>query len=168
METKEIKQEFERLYNIMANSNEPKYMHVFGETMKEMMSELIGIKPELAQEYIERLCAIKWFNYLTSKEAMSIVTNMEPSAMWDMSSWQHAMAEQELPIEESPYYNAYALFVVMNQVVSDHGESIAFIKGADSVREIASDELTVYANRIAVDLLKDKDGVYDVREYFLK
>lgn len=55
----------------------------------------------------------------------------------------------------------------MNQVVSDHGDSVAFIKGVDSAKDIASDELTVYAYRLAVDLLKDKDGVYDVRDYFL-
>lgn len=167
MEAKEMRMEFEKLYSIMANSNEPKYMHVFGDVMKDMMDCIINTNSELAQEFVERLSAIKWFNYLTSKEAMSIVNEMTPSAIWDISSWQQVMGEIETPIEEAPYYNAYALFVVMNQVVSDHGESIAYIKGAENVKDINQEELAMYAYRFAIDLLKDKDGVYDVRGYFL-
>ncbi len=168
METTEMKQKFESLYNTMANSNEPKYMNIFGETMKVMMDELIALKPEAAQEYIERLSAIKWFNYLTKKEAMGIVAGMEPAPMWDAATWQAAVTELDVPTEEAPYYNSYALFVAMNQVVSDHGKTIAFIKGLESVKDIDPTELAKYAYRMAIDLLKDKDGVYDIREYFLR
>ena len=30
------------------------------------------------------------------------------------------------------------------------------------------EELVEYAYKLALDLLKDKDGVYNIREYFLK
>lgn len=163
-----MKQRFESLYNTMANSNEPKYMSIFGETMKVMMDELIDLKPEAAQEYIERLSAIKWFNYLTKKEAMGIIGGMEPAPTWDAATWQQALTELEVPAEEAPYYNSYALFVAMNQVVSDHGKTIAYIKGLESVKDIDPAELAKYAYKMAIDLLKDKDGVYDIREYFLK
>lgn len=168
MEAQELKQRFESLYNTMENSHEPKYMSIFGETMKVMMDGMIALKPELAQEYIERLSAIKWFNYLTKKEAIHIVSNMNPAAMWGASEWQQVIAENDVPMEDSPYYNDYALFVAMNQVISDHGKTIAHIKGVDSVKEIEPNELVRYAYEMAIDLLKDKDGVYDIREYFLK
>lgn len=168
MEAQELKQRFESLYNTMVNSHEPKYMSIFGETMKVMMDDIISMKLELAQEYIERLSAIKWFNFLTKKEAIHIVSNMNPAAMWGASEWQQVIAENDVPMEDSPYYNDYALFVAMNQVISDHGKTIAHIKGVDSVKEIEPNELVRYAYEMAIDLLKDKDGVYDIREYFLK
>lgn len=167
MEAKEIKQQFESLYNTMANSNEPKYMHIFGETMKAMMDDMIALKPELAQEYVERLSAIKWFNFLTKKEAIAIIGGMDPAPTWDAATWQQAMIEQDLPMEEAPYYNDYAMFVAMNQVISDHGRTVAYIKGVESAKEIEPAELVKYAYKLAIDLLKDKDGVYDIREYFL-
>lgn len=168
MEAKEMRQEFESLYNTMANSHDQKYIAIFGETMKAMMDSLIQTDPELAQEYIERLSAIKWFNFLTKKEAMGIVGNMEPAPHWDLETWQQSMAELDLAMEECPYYNDYALFVAMNQVVSDHGKTVAYIKGVESVKDIDPTELVKYAYKLAIDLLKDKDGVYDIREYFLK
>lgn len=56
----------------------------------------------------------------------------------------------------------------MNQVISDHGETIAAIKGEESISDINEEELVKYAYKLAIDLLKDKDGVYNIREYFLK
>lgn len=168
MEQKEMMHKFESLYNTMATSNEPKYMHIFGETMKAMMEDMTESNPELASEYIEKLSAIKWFNFLTQKEAIRIASNMEPAPHWDLSAWQQIMMEQDLLLEESPYYNDYALYVAMNQVVSDHGKTVAYIKGLETVKDLDPAELVKYAYKLAIDLLKDKDGVYDIREYFLK
>lgn len=58
---------FDELYGIMATSANVKYMRVFGDTMRCMMKDMADRHPELAQEYIEKLCAIKWKNYLTKK-----------------------------------------------------------------------------------------------------
>lgn len=78
------------------------------------------------------------------------------------------MVNLGLPTEEEPYYNDYALYVAMNQVISDHGCTVAKILGKESVKDIDSDNLVKYGYSLALDLLKDKDGVYDIREYFLK
>ena len=78
------------------------------------------------------------------------------------------MTSLGLATDEKPYYNDYALYVAMNQVVSDHGCTIAKILGKEDVKEIGSDHLVKYAHSLAIDLLKDKDGVYNIREYFLK
>lgn len=160
--------EFSSLYGMMANSGKPEYMHTFGEVMKCMMKDMVSMKPELAQEYLDKLCAIKWKNYLTKKEASEIVNGMNPSATWDMQTWLNAMTGLGLATDEKPYYNDYALYVAMNQVVSDHGCTIAKILGKEDVKDIGTEHLVKYAHSLALDLLKDKDGVYDIREYFLK
>lgn len=168
MEQKEFMKEFDELYQIMAISNTPKFMHIFGDTMREMMCDLAQLKPTLAEEYLSQLCAIKWHNYLTKKEADEIIEKMNPQAIWDKQTWLDAMGKLGLPMEEKPFYNDYALYVAMNQVVSDHGETIAKIVGKESVSDIETEELVRYAYKMAIDLLKDKDGIYNIREYFLK
>ena len=168
MEQKEFIKEFDELYRIMATSNTPKFMHIFGATMREMMCDIVELKPTLAEEYLSQLCAIKWHNYLTKKEADKIIEKMNPQATWDKQTWLDAMGKFSLPMGEKPFYNDYALYIAMNQVVSDHGETIAKIAGKKSIQEIEPTELVKYAYNMAIDLLKDKDGVYDIREYFLK
>ncbi len=167
MEQKEMMQKFESLYNTMENSNEPKYMNIFGETMKAMMGDMVETNPELASEYIEKLQAIEWRNYLTKKEATKIIACMSPQATWDKQAWLDSMEALGVPMEQKPYYNDYALYIAMNQIVSDHGKTIAFILGKDSVSEIETAELAKYAYKMAIDLLTDEDGVYNIRTYFL-
>lgn len=168
MEQKEMMHKFETLYNMMATSNEPKYMHIFGETMKAMMEDMMDTTPELASEYIEKLSAIEWNNYLTSNEAERITAIMTPQAIWDKQAWLDAIETLGVPMEQKPFYNDYALFVAMNQVISDHGSTIASILGKDTVAEIEATELVKYAYKLAIDLLKDEDGVYNIRTYFLR
>jgi hypothetical protein len=167
MEGKEIKQKFEALYNTMATSNEPKYMSIFGETIKAMLDDMIAVKPELAREYVEKLEAIEWNNYLTKKEAMEIVEGMSPSSNWSADAWLDCMEKAELCMEEKPYYNDYALFVAMNQVISDHGNTLALVMGKESESEVEPNELIRIAYKMAIDLLKDKDNRYNIRRYFL-
>lgn len=167
MDAKEIMSKFDELYGIMATSTNVKYIHTFGDTMRCMMNDMASKHPEQAQEYIEKLCAIKWKNYLTKKEASEIVSGMNPPVTWDMQTWLDALENLGLAMEEKPYYNDYALYVAMNQVVSDHGCTIAKILGKENVKDINADDLAKYGYNLALDLLKDKDEVYDIREYFL-
>lgn len=168
METKDIMSKFDELYQKMATSGEQKYMNVFGDTMKRMMSDMVELKPELAKEYLDRLCSINWDNYLTKKEAINIVSLMNPKAAWNMQDWVDSMENAGLHMEEAPYYNDYALYVVMNQVVSDHGETFACMLDKKSLNDIEPKELTKTAYKFAIDLLKDEDKAYNIREYFLK
>ena len=168
MEQKDIMQEFDELYKKMATSGNPKYMNIFGNIMKRMMSDMAELKPELAKEYIDRLCSINWDNYLTKKEAINIVSLMNPKSTWTMQDWIDCMENEGLCMEESPYYNDYALYVVMNQVISDHGDSLSCMLDKESLSEIDSKEITKIAYKFALDLLKDEDKRYNVREYFLR
>ena len=164
----ELMKNFDELYGIMATSANVKYMRVFGDTMRCMMKDIADRHPELAQEYIEKLCAIKWKNYLTKNEALDIIGKMNPEAIWNIQEWLDEMDKLGFCMKDKPYYNDYALYIAMNQVISDHGETIVAIKGEKSLSDISEEELVEYAYRLAIDLLKDKDGVYDIREYFLK
>lgn len=67
MKAEEMKQEFLELYDMMANQHDVKYMRVFGNVHKEMMDWFIANKPELAQEWLDKLEAIKWHQYLAAK-----------------------------------------------------------------------------------------------------
>lgn len=161
----ELKERYVGLYDYMAGSKDPKNMMAFGKVMTEMMDYLIENKPDVAEEMIDKLEAIKWKQYLTQKEAETIVSKMVPKAPWSRDAWMLAMEKLGIPIEEQPYYNRCALWAEMNKQYSDHGESVASLLG-QPLSSIPADVIVPAMNKMALDLLKDRDGVYDIRKYF--
>ena len=161
-----MKKEFYELYDIMAMSQDVKNMQIFGKVHKEMMEWMIRNKPDLAQEWIGKLESIKWRNYLTQKEAEAIVTKMKPEAPWKHDVWMNAMQSLEINVEEEPFYNSCALWVEMNKVYSDHAKSLAEKVWKKPLKSIPTEELVSAIHALAVDNLKDKDGVYCIRSYF--
>lgn len=107
-EAKEIMSKFDELYGIMASSTNVKYMHVFGNTMRCMMKDMASKHPELAQEYLDKLCAIRK-NYLTKKEASEIVNGNESICNLGYADRIEFVDQARLMTEEKPYYNDYAL-----------------------------------------------------------
>ena len=105
MEQKEIMNMFDKLYTKMSTSSDPNNMHIFGNTMKSMFKDMMELRPDVAQEYLDKLEAINWKNYLSKKEAITIVNSMEPSGGWDVSEWERCMKNQDFRTEDSPYYN---------------------------------------------------------------
>ena len=161
-----MKEEFAGLYDLMANQRDVKFMRVFGGVHKEMFDWFVANKSELAQEWLDKLEAIKWHQYLTPKEAEKIVAGMDPKAPWSREVWKNAMESFGLPLEEMPAYNRCALWVEMNKIYSDFGEEIAALLGKPLS---ASDKDIISAcYKMALKNLKDKDGIYDIRKYFLR
>lgn len=161
----ELKDRYTGLYDYMANSRDPKNMKAFGCVMTEMMDYLIANKPDVAEEMIDQLEAIKWRQYLTPKEAEKIVAGMDPAGPWSRDTWKKTMESFGLPLEEAPAYNRCALWVEMNKIYSDFGAEIAPMLGkalSPTDRDIIS-----ACYRLALKNLKDKDGIYDIRKYFL-
>jgi hypothetical protein len=148
----------------MANSRDPKNMKAFGHVMNEMMDYLIQTKPDVAEEMIDKLEAIKWKQYLTPKEAEKIVAGMDPKAPWSRDTWKNAMQSFGLPIEDMPYYNSCALWVEMNKMYSDFGEEIAALLGKPLTP--TDKDIIAACYKMAMKTLRDKDGVYDIRSYF--
>lgn len=161
----ELKERYDSLYDYMANSKDPKNMKAFGCVMTEIMDWLIQNKPDVAEEMIDQLESIKWKQYLTPKEAQKIIDGMDPKAPWLRDQWKAAMESFVLPLEDAPYYNRCALWVEMNKVYSDAGDVIASLIGKPL---LPSDKDIISAcYKLALKNLLDKDGVYDIRKYFL-
>lgn len=158
MTAAELKVRYCGLYNYMANSRKPENMKMFGRVMTQMMEDMIQANPSKAEEYIDRLEAIKWKNYLTPKEAEAIVAKMNPRAPWTRDQWKAAMEQNGYPLEKEPYYNRYALWVTMNMIMSDSSQTLG--------KYVSNGDLFKLVYEIAVDKLTDQDEVFNIRKYF--
>ena len=146
------------LYDYMAVSRTPAYMTTFGNVMNEMMEWFIANKADAAQEWIEKLSAIKWNNYLTPKEAEKIVSEMVPKAPWNRDQWKQAMEQHGFELDEEPYYNRCSMYVTMNMIHSDSIETLNKYIGGGDVFEVIHD--------LALDKLLDEDRKFSIRKYF--
>ena len=153
-----MKSEFNALYNMMANSNKVEFMHTFGKVHKEMFEWFVSNKPDLAQEWLDKLESIRWKQYLTPKEAEKIVSSMDPSAPWSREQWKSAMEKHGYALEKEPCYNKCALYVTMNMVMSDSSETISKYVEADKTFDFVYEE--------AVNRLTDHDAKFIIRKYF--
>lgn len=162
----EIKEQYTALYDYMSQSKDPKNMMAFGHVMTDMMDYLIQYKPDVAEDMVNKLEAIKWKQYLTPKEAETIVANMVPAAPWKRDVWTKAMADMGIPTEEQPFYNSCALWTEMNKQYSDHAQSLAEKVWKKPLATIPAEDIIPVIHAFALDVLKDKDGVYDIRSYF--
>lgn len=161
----ELKDRYTALYDYMSESREPKNMKTFGSVMTQMMDVMLTKMPDVAEEMIDRLESIKWHQYLTPKEAETITARMDPKAPWSRDQWKTTMQSLGLPLEDAPYYNSCALWVEMNKVYSDFGDEIAALLGKP-LSPTDKDIITA-CYKMALKTLRDKDGVYDIRKYFL-
>ena len=161
----EIKERYDALYDYMAQSQDPRNMKAFGCVMTEMMDYLLQTKPDVAEEMVDKLEAIKWKQYLTPKEAEKIVAGMDPAGPWKRDVWKSTMEQMGLPLEEVPYYNRCALWTEMNKIYSDFGTEIASLMSKPL--SYTDKDIITTCYRMALKNLKDKDGVYDIRKYFL-
>lgn len=159
-----MRQEFASLYQMMASSDDVAYMHVFGQVHKEMFEWMLANKPDVAEEMLLKLEAIRWKQYLTPKEADRIIASMDPKAPWSREAWKNTMQSFGLPIEEMPAYNRCALYVEMSKMYSDFGEEIAALLGKPLLP--SDKDIIAACYKMAMKTLKDKDGVYNIRRYF--
>lgn len=161
----EILDNFDKLYSQMVDLNNPQTLQVFKETMRSMMKCIAEWNLDAAQEFICKLESINWNNYLSEKEARTIVGNMNPSGGWNISDWERLMGAENYSFENCPYYNKWALYVAMNMIYSDSMETIAKIKGK-ALENLSEEEIFIAVYMLALDKLKDKDGMFNIRAYF--
>lgn len=158
MNAQELKNAYADLYGYMANSKDPANMKAFGRVMTEMFMWFADNKPDAAQEWLDKLSAIKWNNYLTPKEAENIVSKMDPAAPWTRDQWKAAMEQHGYDLDEEPYYNCNSLWVTMNMIMSDSSETIGKYVDGDDLFNLVYD--------LALDKLCDRDNRFSVRKYF--
>ena len=152
-----MKDHFLNIYNHIIESGDEAKMKVLGGITKQLMNRLIDTAPALAEEYIEQLESVKWDNYLTKKEAENIVSDMSPKPQMSKSSWE-SMLENRIS-EECPYYNKCALYTTMQMIYSDSYETLS---------KVVSDKNQLFdlIYHLAIDKLKDKDKMFNIRKYF--
>lgn len=161
-----MKEEFLKLYDFIINSEDPEKMHVLGQVTKSMMCRFIDSYPQWAREYLDTLQAVKWNNYLTPKEAEQIVANMVPKPMWNHTAWEGMMTNLGLPWEDEPYYNGEALYVTMQMICSDDGETLMSTLGMTDLSGNNRDTLFKLIYKLALNRLCDKDKMFNIRDYF--
>ena len=164
MNLTELKDRYTGLYDYMANSRDPKNMKAFGRVMTEMMDVMLAKMPDVAEDMIDKLEAIKWKQYLTPKEAEKIVAGMDPKAPWSRDVWKSTMESFGLPLEDAPFYNRCALWVEMNKMCSDFGDEIAGLLGKTLTSN--DKDIITACYKMALKTLRDKDGIYNIRSYF--
>ena len=167
MTKEEIKEKFKSLYDYMSVSNEPKYMMLFGDVMKDMMCWMVDNKPELAEKMVDKLEAINWNQYLSKDEAMEIVKSMAPPAAWQFDQWKKAMEDLGLEYRREHVFNCYALWTTMCMVYSDDGKTIASLMGIDYSNAASNPEFIKAVHQFAMNKMLDVDGKFDLRHYFL-
>lgn len=160
-----MKEKFKQLYDYIISSEDEEKMHVLGSVTKGMMCYLIDNNPRQAKEYLEKLESVKWVNYLTREEAQQIVGKMEPAA-WNRNAWESAITQLKMDKEEEGIYNEDALYVTMCMIYSDSGATIK-----EMLAELQPANMDNYTEfrfiyRLALNKLKDADGVFHIREYF--
>lgn len=158
-----IRERYLELYEDMAKSGMPEKMKIFGETEKWAFGKMLETSPKIAEQWVDKLEAMNWNNYLSKAEADEIVAkfiNQDNSrgAHWGYDVFKGAVESLGGNMAEAPYYNCYALWVVANMIYSDHYNSAS--------EYVPKEDMPKYFYSMAVEKLKDKDRPRFVRDYF--
>lgn len=174
MTAQELKTLYEGYYKEAVESKDPAKMLVLGGVTTRLFNEMADRHPDIAQREVEALEAMNYHNYVTSAEASEIASKLvnddkavtgssEPSkgAHWSMTTTKDFLTSRNIPLEDKPYYNWYALWLTMNMIYSDFADEIVELIGEKNGEKIA-----VASYKMAVKKLKDLDRPHFLREYF--
>lgn len=162
----DLVKKYDALFDEMVSSKDPARMMAFGDAEKWVFYQLSQKHPEVAEKWLSRLEASKWYNYLSEEEAEHVVESLmekhgnveEQRYEWSYDVFKQAVQSMGGQVTEPPYYNGYALWATMNMLYSDHNETVsAFIQPMSRVK---------FYYKMAVDKLKDPDRPHFVRFYF--
>lgn len=154
---------YEELYEMMATSRDPAKMRTFGEAERWAFQKMADMNPAMAEAWLGKLEPVMWNNYVSKAEAEKIVGAFKNAdgtmgAHWPFEQFRQAVESAGGEMEQAPFYNPFALWVVGNTLYSDHSRSVdAFVPKHEQVK-------FYYAQ--AVEKLKDSDRKHFVRPYF--
>lgn len=156
-------EKYDELYAIMANSGDPAKMHIFGEAEKWAFEQMNRTNPDMAKKWLDRIEAVKWDNYLCEASAMAIVSKFvnqdgTMGAKWNYQQVMDAVRAAGGNESEQPYYNSWALFVVMNWIASNSWKTLSTLTTEDKMPGV------VYL--LALDYLKDPDEQHFIQRYW--
>lgn len=168
---KDLIKKYDELYEDMASSKEVKKMMAFGSAEKRIFHMIAEKHPEIADMWIGMIESGKWNNYVTEDEARRIAAGLvnqdeTRGPHWSMDTFFGVVPRLGGMIEEEPYYNKYALWLVANAHYSDFAMSTAQDMGYRSAREAPEDKMALSMYRKAVESLKDADRTHYIRDYY--
>jgi len=163
--TKEIQERLDDFFEILKTSKKDSAFDIFKTAISEMMDFAYERDPSIVQTWLDNLGAVEWQNYINKKEAEAIVAEMEPKAPWTIEQWDKILEANELDREKAPFYNPYALYVVMSSIYNLHAQTLAKIVG-QTIDEIPEDEFFQAVYFLALDRLKKNDANMDVRNWY--
>lgn len=172
MKTKEeLIRRYRALYSRMKDGDNPRYMRIFGEAEGAMFASLAASSPEIAEKWLSKLEAMDWDNYLAKDEADMITSRMvsqdgSKGPHWAYDTFVSAVRSLGMEPEDRPHYNSYALWTAANMIYSDHARSIAEDMGYKNAAEAPAEKMAASCVRKAVEVLRDPDKGYDIRDYF--
>lgn len=167
MDKKEMLNKFCALLEEVKQSHEPEDIDVSLKMFKKVVHILAEESPRSMKEFVE--CfegTLKYYNYLTESEALSIVSafvNQDGSrgARWkDSVNFFEEIKAKGHEIECEPHFNKWALYVTVNMCSSDQHSTIMKWVGSDREKYMEA------CYDLAVNKLKDKDKMSWIREYF--
>lgn len=167
----DMKEKFHQIYMMMASSSEVGDMKIFGHAAKQMFERMTKTDPAAAAEWLAMLEPIRWHNYLTYELAKNLaekLVNQDESKgpHWSMDTFFGVVTKLGGKIEDEPYYNKYALWLVANAHFSDFAVSTAMDMGYKMVSEVPEEKMALSMYRKAVESLKDVDRSHYIRDYY--
>lgn len=155
----------------MKSSSDVADMKTFGHSAKVMFEKMTIMAPGMAKEWLEMLEPIMWHNYLTLEQAKSLaekLVNQDESKgpHWSMDTFMGVVQRLGGKVEDAPYYNKNALWLVANAHYSDFAVSTSLDMGYKSVAEVPEEKMALSMYRKAVESLKDVDRHHYIRDYY--
>lgn len=174
MKTEDLKARFNALYDKMVVSKDVANMKLFGAAFGKMFDKVASSMPDLAFSTIEMLSAVEFHNFVTMAEAQEtaatfinddkVVTGRAENsrgAHWRPDEVKAVLSPRGIALEESPFYNWWALWLTVNMMYSDYADTLAELIGSKD-----QERLAVACYKMAIRHLKDPDRPHFIREYF--
>ena len=123
------------------------------------------------EEWLEKLEAVCWKNYLTETQAEKLAASIinqdgSPGPQWSMDTFFSVVPKLGGQLDDEPYYNRYALWLVANAHYSDFARSTAEDMGYSSPEEVPGEKMALSMYRKAVESLKDADRLHYIADYY--
>ena len=171
MNTQELKERYKHLYDVMAQSKKVENMQVFGRADKYFFDMMAENNPAMAKKWINMLEPVVWNNYLSAEVAQELamkIVNQDGSngPYWSMDTFFSVVPKLGGTLDDEPYYNRYALWLVANAHYSDFARSTSEDMGYQSIAEVPAEKMALSMYKKAVESLKDVDRSHYIANYY--
>lgn len=171
MNTQELKERYKHLYDAMKQSRSVENMQVFGRADNYFFDWHAENNPSMAKKWLEMLEPVVWNNYLSADQAQelaALIVNQDGTKgpHWSMEIFFSVVPKLGGAIEDEPYYNRYALWLVANAHYSDFAKSTSEDMGYQTVDEVPPEKMALSMYKKAVESLKDVDRSHYIQNYY--